>query len=61
MISLLLNIVMIYGFYSLGWEPYGYVLLAVVTFIDYDVKFDMSMHKVANTDLGFNYRWISLC
>ena len=30
-----------------------YVLLAVVTFIDYDVKFDMSMHKVANTNLGF--------
>lgn len=39
----------------------GYALLAVVTFIDYDVKFDISIHKVANTDLGFYYCWISLC
>lgn len=38
----------------------GYVLLAVVTFIDYHVKFDISIHKVANTDLGFYYCWISL-
>lgn len=30
----------------------GYVLLAVVTFIDYDVKFDISIHKVANTDIS---------